>query len=584
MQWEGLHLLEKTHANKPCFEEPDAPRLDMEWEPDQETLDLIRHLSLQNSLQYSGKGQAGSVISRIMGNRADLRQFGKFIAPLVAKAVAESNAKAQKDGLDSISQILESEAPELLERKVQTRREGLPELPNLDGRKPVLRFAPNPNGPLSFGHSRGLVINGEYAKNLDRELILRFDDTDTTVKPPMLEAYESIPKQQEWLCGFAAHRIVIASERMEHYHEYAHKMLDGEFGYVCTCSAEDFKVHRVGMTECPCRDNSKDLNLERWAKMNDPNEFQPGDAVLRVKTDMTLKNPALRDWPAARIQTNPHPRVGDKWRVWPLLDFQSAVEDYLQGVTHIIRGKDLMDSTRKQTLLYSHFGWAYPETIYWGRVKVHEFGSFSTSQMKKDIAAGQFEGWDDPRLPTLSALSRRGIQSSALRSFWIELGLTQKDIAVPLSTLYSHNTKAIDPEAPRLAFVRNAFPIVLTGDLPRSGTIQSHSDTEMPARQYSIDEGVWIEQEDSGKPLRLKDLCDIDESGNVESIDRSDKRSVVHWVAGGSPSKLTIASGQEIDTVEGILENNNHPVGTIVQLERIGYAIIEEDGLLMVHD
>ena len=106
----------------------------------------------------------------------------------------------------------------------------------------------------------------------------------------------------------------------------------------------------------------------------------------------------------------------------------------------------------------------------------------------------------------------------------------------------------------------------------------------MPPRKYSIDEGVWIEEEDSGKPLRLKDLCDIDENGNVESIDRSDKRSVVHWVAGGVPSKLTIASGQEMVTLEGILENNNHPVGTIVQLERIGYAIIEDDGLLMVHD
>ena len=584
MQWEEHLLFAKIHANEPCFEEPNAPRLVMEWEPDQETLDLIRHLALQNSLQYSGKGQAGSVISRIMGNRADLRQFGKFIAPLVAKAVTESNAKAQKDGLDSITKILESEAPELLERKVQTRREGLPDLPNLEKRKPVLRFAPNPNGPLSFGHSRGLVINGEYAKNLDGELILRFDDTDTTVKPPMLEAYESIPRQQEWLCGFAAHRIVIASERMEHYHEYAHKMLDGEFGYVGTCSAEGFKVHRVGMTECPCRNNSRELNLERWGMMNDPTGYQPGDAVLRVKTDMTLKNPALRDWPAARIQTNPHPRVGNRWRVWPLLDFQSAVEDYLQGVTHIIRGKDLMDSTRKQTLLYSHFGWKYPETIYWGRVKVHEFGAFSTSQMKKDIAEGLFDGWDDPRLPTLSALARRGIQANALRSFWIELGLTQKDIAVPLSTLYSHNTKEIDPKAPRLSFVRNSFPIALNGEYPRNGTIQSHSDTEMPPRKYSIDEGVWIEEEDSGKPLRLKDLCDIDENGNVESIDRSDKRSVVHWVAGGVPSKLTIASGQEIVTVEGILENNNHPVGTIVQLERIGYAIIEDDGLLMVHD
>ena len=556
----------------------------MDWQPDQPTLDLIRHLALQNSYQYSGKGQAGSVISRIMGSRADLRQHGKFIAPLVGKEVAKANEIAQKDGLDAVREILETEAPELLEKKVQTRREGLPELPNLNDRKPVLRFAPNPNGPLSFGHSRGLVINGQYAKELDGELILRFDDTDTTVKPPMLEAYDSIPKQQEWLCGFPAHRIVIASERMDKYHEYAVKMLEGGFGYVCTCCAESFREFRVSKQECPCRDNSGGENLELWRKMNDTKGFQPGEAVLRVKTDMTLKNPALRDWPAARIQTNPHPRVGNKWRVWPLLDFQSAIEDFLQGVTHIIRGKDLMDSTRKQTLLYAHFGWDYPETIYWGRVKVHEFGAFSTSQMKKDIAQGIFDGWDDPRLPTLSALSRRGIKPESLRAFWIELGLTQKDISVPLSTLYSHNTKTIDPQAPRLAFVRNAYSVKLSGDFPKTGLISSHSDTEMPPRQYSIDEGVWIEEEDSGNPIRLKDLCDIDSTGNVESIDRSDKRSVVHWVAGGTPSKLTIANGQDITTVEGILENHNYPIGTILQLERIGYAIVEDDGLLMVHD
>ena len=556
----------------------------MEWQPDEATLDLIRHLALQNSYQYDGKGQAGSVISRIMGSRADLRQHGKHIAPLVGQEVAKANALAKSEGIEKIRTILEAEAPDLLERKVKTRREGLPELPNLEGRKPILRFAPNPNGPLSFGHSRGLVINGQYAKELGGELILRFDDTDTTVKPPMLEAYDSIPKQQEWLCGFAAHRIVIASERMQHYHDYAEKMIQGGFGYVCTCSAESFREFRVSMKDCPCRNNGIEPNLEKWKMMNDPEGFKPGDAVLRVKTDMTLKNPALRDWPAARIQTNPHPRVGNIWRVWPLLDFQSAVEDYLQGVTHIIRGKDLMDSTRKQTLLYDHFGWQYPETIYWGRVKVHEFGAFSTSQMKRDIAEGVYADWDDPRLPTLSALSRRGIQAESLRAFWIELGLTQKDIAVPLSTLYSHNTKAIDPNAPRLAFVRDAFPITLQGEFPRTGEISSHSDTKMPTRKYSIDEGVWIEQEDSGKPIRLKDLCDIDEHGMVESIDRSDKRSVVHWVAGGKPSTLTIANGQELNVVEGILENNSYKVGTIVQLERIGYAIIEENGLLMVHD
>lgn len=555
----------------------------MEWEPDQETLSLIRHLALQNSLQYDGQGKAGSVISRIMGNNPDLRQHGKEIAPLVAKEVAKANSIAANEGLDAIKAILESEAPEMLEKKVHARREGLPELQNLNGRKPILRFAPNPNGPLSFGHSRGLIINSEYAKLYDGKLILRFDDTDTTVKPPMIEAYTRIPKEQEWLCGFPAQKIVIASERMGEYHNHALEMLERGFGYVCTCSAEVFKEFRVNMTECPCRNNNTDENISKWNLMNKQDGFQPGDAVVRVKTDMGLKNPALRDWPALRIQTNPHPRVGDKWRVWPLLDFQSAVEDHLQGVTHIIRGKDLMDSTRKQTLLYQHFEWEYPETIYWGRVKVHEFGGFSTSQMKKDIANGEYSDWDDPRLPTLAALSRRGIQASALRSFWIELGLTQKDIAVPLSTLYSHNTKEIEPVSPRLSFVRNAIAITLTGEYESEGVIPAHPSGDLGNRNYTIDEGVWIEQEDTGKAVRLKDLCDISANGVVESIARSDNRSIVHWVAGGTPSILTMIENNEIIPVKGILENNNHKVGTIVQLERIGYAIIEEDGLLMVH-
>ncbi|MDP6870338.1 MAG: glutamate--tRNA ligase [Candidatus Poseidoniaceae archaeon] len=557
----------------------------MGWQPSQEISDLIRHLALQNSLQYDGKGQAGSVMSRIMGNREDLRAHGKEIAPIVAKEVGTANQLASDNGLNSIEEILQNEAPHLLEKKIQTRREGLPDLPNLNNRKPVLRFAPNPNGPLSLGHSRGLVINSEYAEKLNGELILRFDDTDTTVKPPMLEAYETIPAQQKWLCGFPAHKIIIASDRMHEYHRHIMMLLENEFGYVCTCPAEEFKSFRESFTECPCRNNTIQENLERWDMMNDPDGYNPGDAVVRVKTGMSLKNPALRDWPAARIQTNPHPRVGNSWRVWPLLDFQSAVEDYLQGVTHIIRGKDLMDSTRKQKLLYEHFGWEYPETVYWGRVKVHEFGGFSTSQMRKDIEEGLFEGWDDPRLPTLGALARRGIKSNSLRKFWIELGLTQKDIAVPLSTLYSHNTKVIDYEAPRLSFVRNPVSLPITGDLERSGIVPAHPNNEsIPSRNYTFDAGVWIEADDSGKSVRLKDLCDISENGTVESIDRTDKRPIIHWVAGGKPSQLTTVNGQNLETIKGILEEHNYETGTIVQLERIGYAIIEEDGLLMVHD
>ena len=308
----------------------------MDWSPDEAIDNMLWHVAIQNAIEYSGKAAPGSVIGRIMSIRQDLRPHGKILSPLIAKKVAQANKLATDEGLDYLRSILETEAPELLEqRQKQAKRTGLPELLNAEKGKVVLRFAPNPNGPLSFGHARGIIINGEYAKEYDGELILRFDDTDTSVKPPMLEAYDLIQKEAEWLLGFVPHRVVIASDRIEHYYQYVEQMLNGGFGYVCKCSAETFREYRVSMTECPCRAYSNMENLELWQGMLD-GSFQPGEAVVRVRTDMALKNPALRDWPALRIQdteTNPHPRkdIGSRYRVWPLLDFQSAVEDQLTG-------------------------------------------------------------------------------------------------------------------------------------------------------------------------------------------------------------------------------------------------------------
>ena len=503
-----------------------------------------------------------------------------------------------EQGLDYLRTILQNEAPHLLEeREKQTRREGLPELSSAQKGKVVLRFAPNPNGPLSFGHARGIIINGEYAKEYDGELILRFDDTDTTVKPPLPEAYGIIEQEAEWLLGFKPHRIVIASNRIKEYYEHVDIMLDGDFGYVCQCSADEFREFRVSKTNCPCRDNDVKLNIELWNKMLD-GTFVPGDAVVRVKTDMTLKNPALRDWPALRIQDttkNPHPRkeIGSKYRVWPLLDFQSAVEDHLQGVTHIIRGKDLMDSTRKQTLLYQHFGWDYPETMYWGRVKVHEWGGFSTSQMRKDIESGKFTGWSDPRLPTIAGLSGTGIQAEALRNFWVELGVTQKDISVPLSSLYSHNTKIIDDDAPRISFIRNPVLLELSGGEQSSIEIPTHPNfPTMGSRKISLaSQQVLIESTDYGEnQLRLKEFADFDISGNSATFvsqERSDTRKIIHWASVDTSSKATLkmVTNGEIIEIEGVLEHHSLSKGDIVQIERIGYGVIGEDNtIIFTHD
>ena len=570
----------------------------MDWSPDEKTDTMLWHMAIQNAIEYSGKANPGSVIGRIMSMRQDLRQYGKVLSPLIARKVAEANNLASENGLDYLREILQTEAPELLEeREKKVRREGLPELPNAEKGKIILRFAPNPNGPLSFGHARGIIINGEYAKQYDGELILRFDDTDTTVKPPLKEAYATIEEEAEWLLGFKPHRIIIASDRIEEYYKHVLIMLERNFGYVCRCSADDFRVHRVDMTECPCRVNSASENLDLWGSMLD-GTFKPGDAVVRVKTDMTLKNPALRDWPALRIQdtiSNPHPRekIGSKYTVWPLLDFQSAVEDHLQGVTHIIRGKDLMDSTRKQTLLYQHFGWEYPETMYWGRVKVHEWGGFSTSQMRKDIESGKFMGWNDPRLPTLAGLSERGIKAEALRNFWVELGVTQKDISVPLSTLYSHNTKIIDDASPRISFVRNPVLLKLLGINKKEVQLPKHpNDPKMGSRDINLESAsVFLEKSDlEENKLRLKEFADFDidsKTGTFVSDKRSDSRKIVHWTTPESSidSKLIKVIDGQIVKINGMLEKHDLKSGDSVQIERIGYGIISDNNeIIFTHD
>ena len=557
---------------------------DDDWSP--EIIAIVKKYALQNAVEYNGSGKSGSVLGRILGERTDLRSKAKELKKLVETEVNIANEMALDKGVEAVRKVLEETNPEALNRQKQIKRVGLKELPNAEKGKVVLRFAPNPNGPLTLGHARGVTINSEYSKIYEGKVVLRFDDTDSKVKPPIKEAYGWIESDYEWLTGKKPDIIVKASERMDIYLEYAEKLLRDDFGYVCKCSAEKFKKLRDDSKECPCRSKSPLENLSHWKLMND-GTFDEGDAVVRVKTSIDLPNPALRDWPALRIQHSEHPMVGNKYKVWPLLDFQSAIEDYEQGVTHIIRGKDLMDSTRKQTLLYAHFGWDYPETLYWGRVKIHEFGSFSTSGMRKDIENKKFTGWDDPRLPTLRALRRRGFDSDAMRDFWIDLGLTQKDISVSLQTIEAFNSSKIDERCERRAFVRNPELLKFdnSSELITSLSIKRHPMGQIKGeRIWDLnDKRIYLEKNDIKETkIRLKDFADIrilDDMVQLESYERSDKRKIVHWlpVSMAKNSILTIPKGDEIIIQKGMIEDFELKKGDIVQLERVGYAIIESE-------
>ena len=555
-----------------------------DWGP--EIVAIVKKYALQNAVEYNGSGKSGSVLGRILGERTDLRSKAKELKQLVEIEVDIANKMALDEGVEAVRRALEETNPEALNRQKQVKRVGLKELPNAEKGKVVLRFAPNPNGPLTLGHARGVTINSEYAKLYDGKVVLRFDDTDSKVKPPIKDAYEWIESDYEWLTGKKPDIVVKASERMDIYLQYAEKLLNQEFGYVCKCSAEKFKKLRDNSEECPCRSKNSLENLSDWNLMND-GTFSEGDAVVRVKTSVNLPNPALRDWPALRIQHSEHPMVGKKYKVWPLLDFQSAIEDYEQGVTHIIRGKDLMDSTRKQTLLYAHFGWNYPETLYWGRVKIHEFGSFSTSGMRKDIENGIFTGWDDPRLPTLRALRRRGFDSDAMRDFWIDLGLTQKDISVSLQTIEAFNSSRIDEKCERRAFVRNPELLQFdnSSELIASLSLKRHPMGLIEGQRLwdLTDKRIYLEKNDiDEREIRLKDFADIEITDNMvqfQSYERSDKRNIVHWlpISMAKKSVLTIPKGNEIITQNGMIEDFELKKGNIVQLERVGYAIIESE-------
>jgi len=552
---------------------------------------LARKYALENAIKH-GKANPGAVIGKVMAEGGDaVRPRAKDVPALANAIIAEVNALSP----DAMKSAFAEYEGTLVQRKGVEREGPLKPLPNAQKGSVVLRLAPNPSGPPHFGHGRGMVITDEYRRMYEGRFILRFDDTDTTVKPPWMPAYDMFPETVGWLCRGPPDKLIYASDHMARYYEVAREAFLRGGLYVCECEGDAFRALKEKGEACPHRGRSVDENLAQWGKMLD-GTFKRGTAVVRVKTDITHKDPALRDWVAFRIAEEPHPRVGDKYRAWPLLDFQSAVDDHDEGVTHIIRGKDLRDSTAKQQFVYAHLGWTYPETMYWGRVSVHEFGKFSKSLLNKAIEAGEYSGWDDPRLPTFPALRRRGFTPEGIRNFWLSFGITEKDIAASIVTLEAENKKIIEPIARRFFFV--ADPVALriegAGELRATPALLPDKPEE-GTRELRVVEGIVLVAAEDLKdgPLRLKDLGNLtvhgasaQHEGNDLAWARQQKAPIVQWVpAPGIRATLVMPDNTR---VHGIAEEGlaREPIGTHVQLERVGFARLDEkraDGSVVLY-
>jgi glutamyl-tRNA synthetase len=333
--------------------------------------------------------------------------------------------------------------------------------------------------------------------------------------------------------------------------------------------------------------------------------YEEGEAVVRVKTDLRNPNPAIRDWPALRIidpVKYPHPRVGSKYRVWPLYNLASGVDDHLIGITHIIRGKEHLTNQARQEYMYRHLGWKYPETIHYGRLKITG-ASLSKSKIVQGMRDGLYKDWDDPRLATFVALRRRGIKPDAIKKMIIDIGPKTSDVTLSWENLYAYNRKILDPTADRYFFVNS--PIELTvRKVPKlfEARLKLHPDESGRGfREYAVQpQGednrvtLWVSRKDVdsssvGAMLRLMELFNVKiESANVYSAQslfvsesyedaREVKAQLIHWVLIGHDMPCRVVM-PDASVAEGVAESACEKLkpNDIIQFERFGFVRVDE--------
>lgn len=544
----------------------------------------IRKQVFKNAFQHGGKANPGSVISKLLGEFPEYRARPAELASLVSDEVKRVNSMSFQD----IARTVHAEYPEFEVREKRVQVHSLPELRNVRG-KVVMRMAPSPSGPLHIGHSRMAILNDEYVKRYGGRLILRIEDTNPANIDPV--AYEQIPRDLEWLnVNFTD--LVIQSDRMDIYYREAESLIAKNHAYVCTCKTEEFKKKLLESQACPHRDLTASENLNRFKMMLD-GTYKPGEAVLVVKTDLDHPNPSVRDWIAFRISDARHPRHGNEFRVYPMMNFSVAVDDHLLGLTHVIRGKDHINNTEKQKYIFRYQGWDLPEYYHYGLVTFPGV-ILKTSTIKKGIAAHTFTGWDDIRLGTLLAFRNRGFSPETFRRYWIQSGMREIDSEFSVEIFNSINKDVIDSRTPRFFFVPRPVKVSLKDSPALNSRAPYHpSNPEMGYREYHLTENpnLYLSELDwnqisPGNTVRLKDLCNVQKSDNgavyagTEMKDR--KMKIIQWCpADSNPFTVFRPDGSsDYGFIEPLAENYRG----VAQLERYGYVnIVEKDRGYFTH-
>ncbi|QKQ99720.1 glutamate--tRNA ligase [Metallosphaera tengchongensis] len=552
--------------------------------------ETIYKYALANAVKHEGKAQVGPVVSKVFAEHPELKSRAKEIVQLANKIVQQVNSMVPEDQ----RRELEKKYPELLEERRVEEKKTLPELPNVKGTV-VTRFAPNPDGPIHLGNARAAVLSFEYAKMYKGKFILRFDDTDPKIKKPLKEAYNWIEEDLAWL-GIKWDYKFSASSRMDRYYEVAKMLIEKGHAYIDTGSDKDFKKWRDNLAKkgdpYKPRNNSVEENLELWEKML-KGAFQEGEAVVRIKTDPNDPDPSQIDWVMLRVintKKNPHPITGDKYVVWPTYNFATAVDDHDYEISHILRAKEHMSNTEKQKWVYKYLGWNVPEILQFGRLKLEGF-MMSKSKIRGMMETGSQR--DDPRLPTIAGLRRRGIIPETIRELIIQVGLKVTDATISFMNVASLNRKLLDPVAKRVMFVVPSNSLKLNIPQPMRAVIPL-TPSKQEVREITVNPGdeIYLDERDlkegEGKIVRLMDLCNVKIMGNSleyvsQDLDSAKKlgANIVQWVKVSESVKVRLLRAEpnsNTEVKEGYGEGYFRRLkdGDIVQLIRYGFARVDK--------
>jgi glutaminyl-tRNA synthetase len=333
-------------------------------------------------------------------------------------------------------------------------------------RRIVTRFPPEPNGYLHIGHAKSICLNFGLARDYQGVCHLRFDDTNPTTED--LEYVQSIQRDVRWLGFDWADKLFFASDYYERLYQYAEQLIESGKAYVCSLSEEEIRKYRGTAfepgTPSPYRDRSVAENLDLFRRMR-KGEFPDGAHVLRGKIDMASPNLKMRDWPFYRIRHAHHFRTGDAWPIYPLYDFAHCLSDLIEGITHSVCTLEFENNRELYDWIVEAVGATRPaERPHQYEFARLELTSVLTSKRKllALVEGKHVSGWDDPRMPTLAGLRRRGYPAEALRDFCERVGVAKNNSTVDFALLEHVLREDLNPRSPRVLAVLRPLEVVLT--------------------------------------------------------------------------------------------------------------------------